>query len=876
MRELAKQYDPLSAEERWVRRWADEPFTADAESTKPPFCIVIPPPNVTGNLHLGHAFDNTLIDTLIRFKRMNGFEALFQPGTDHAGISTQVQVERALRAEGLSKEDLGREAFLERMWAWKERYGGIILGQLQRLGISADWTRTRFTLDEGLSKAVRKQFVELYGRGLVYRGERIVNWDPESRTTLSDLEVDREDRPGKMYTLAYELSGGGAIQIATVRPETIFADVAVAVHPDDARFTHLHGQQARIPLTERWVPVITDAAVEPDFGTGALKITPAHDPTDFEIGARHDLPRPSVIDLDAKLTGELVPEAFRGLDRFEARSAVTGALVDSGELIEAKDYTIPVGLSQRTKVPVEPILSTQWFFKMDAVAPQVLAALDAGEMRLEPERYLKVNRDWLQNLRDWNISRQLWWGHRIPAWYDPEGNVVVPDPADPDLDPTDDPRYAGVALTQDPDVFDTWFSSNLWPFSTLGWPDETDPFFKKFYPTAVMVTGYDILFFWVTKMQLAAYALLSEKPFTDVVLHGLVLDEQGQKMSKSKGNGIDPLEVIDAFGADALRFAMAYTSTGGQDIRWDARRVEMGRNFSTKLWNATRFAFMNFGEAVPSTENVTPQTLADRWILSRLQRAVEAVTGHLNAYDLGAATRTAYDFVWSEFCDWYLEAAKPELRAENAATKAVLAKTLTDILKLLHPLVPFITSELYEAMGHEEQLGRASWPQVNPDLIDEAAERDFVRLQNAVTGVRNLRTEGNLPPSQEVSVFAGGAGAETLRANRAVLKSLTRAVMLDEPVAGPSLTQVVPELELKLPLSGLVDLDEWRSRQEKRLKDAQMNREKSAKKLGNAKFVANAPAEVVAEEQRRLAEADELMAGLTATLAGLESGVGAG
>ncbi len=874
MRELAKQYDPLSAEARWVKRWADEPFTADPGSDKPPFCIVIPPPNVTGNLHLGHAFDNTLIDTLIRFKRMNGFEALFQPGTDHAGISTQVQVERALRSEGSSKEDLGREAFLERMWAWKERYGGIILGQLQRLGISADWTRTRFTLDEGLSKAVRKQFVELYHRGLVYRGERIVNWDPESRTTLSDLEVDREDRPGKMYTLAYALETGGSIHIATVRPETIFADVAVAVHPDDARFTHLHGQKARIPLTERWVPVITDAAVEPDFGTGALKITPAHDPTDFEIGARHDLPRPSVIDLDAKLVGEGVPEAFRGLDRFEARSAVMGALADSGELVEAKDYTVTVGLSQRTKVPVEPILSTQWFFKMDAVAPGVLAALDAGEMRLTPGRYLKVNRDWLGGLRDWNISRQLWWGHRIPAWYDPEGNVVVPDPSTPDRDPTDDPRYAGVPLTQDPDVFDTWFSSNLWPFSTLGWPDEHDPFFKKFFPTAVMITGYDILFFWVTKMQLASYALLDEKPFTDIVLHGLVLDEHGQKMSKSKGNGIDPLEVIGTFGADALRFAMAHTSTGGQDIRWDARRVEMGRNFSTKLWNAARFAFMNFGEAVPSTKAVTPKTLADRWILSRLQRAVGEVTAHLNAYDLGAATRTAYDFVWSEFCDWYLEAAKLDLREGSAATKAVLAKTLTDILKLLHPLVPFITSELYEAMGHDEQLGRSGWPQVNPDLIDEAAERDFARLQNAVTGVRNLRTEGNLPPSQEISIFAGGAGAETLRANRAVLKSLTRAVLLDEPVAGPSLAQVVPELELNLPLSGLVDLGEWRSRQEKRLNDAQTNRDKSAKKLGNAKFVANAPAEVVAEEQRRLAEADELIAGLTATLSGLEVGQG--
>ena len=869
MPELAKQYDPLSAEGRWVKRWAEEPFTADAGSDKPPFCIVIPPPNVTGNLHLGHAFDNTLIDTLVRFKRMNGFEALFQPGTDHAGISTQVQVERALREEGLTRQEVGRDAFLERVWAWKERYGGIILSQLQRLGISADWTRTRFTMDEGLSRAVRKQFVELYHRGLIYRGERIVNWDPVTQTTLSDLEVDREERLGKMYTLAYELEGGGALKIATVRPETIFADVAVAVHPEDERFTHLYGKQARIPLTERWVPVITDEAVEMDFGTGALKITPAHDQTDFEIGLRHSLSRPSVIGLDAKLTGELVPEAFRGLDRFDARDAVVAALQEAGNLLGARDYTIPVGLSERTKVPVEPILSTQWFFKMGEIAPQVLAALGAGEMRLTPERYLKVNRDWLLNLRDWNISRQLWWGHRIPAWYDADGNIVVPDPATPDLDPPDDPRYAGIALTQDPDVFDTWFSSNLWPFSTLGWPDESDPFFKKFYPTSVLITGYDIILFWVTKMQIAGYALLNEKPFSDIVLHGLVLDEQGQKMSKSKGNGVDPLSVIDTFGADALRFAMAYTSTGGQDIHWDERRVEMGRNFNNKLWNAARFAMMNFGEGVPDTDAAPPVTLADRWITSRLQRAIGDVTRHLDAYDLGAATRAAYDFVWSEFCDWYLEAAKPELREGNEATKVVLAKTLTDILKLLHPLTPFITSELYEALGHKQQLGWASWPQVIPNLIDTDAERDFTRLQNAVTGVRNLRIEANLPPSQDISVSVSGAGARTLQENQAVFKSLTRAALLETPVEGASLSQVAPELELKLPLAGLVDLAEWRARQEKRLKDLHVNRDKSTKKLSNAKFVQNAPEEVVAEEKRRLTEADELIAGLEASLAQL-------
>ena len=866
MPELAKQYDPLSVEGKWVKLWAKTPFIADAGSDKPPFCIVIPPPNVTGNLHLGHAFDNTLIDTLIRFKRMNGFEVLFQPGTDHAGISTQVQVERVLRAEGKTKEDLGREAFLERMWAWKEQYGDIILGQLQRLGISADWSRTRFTLDKGLSKAVRKQFAELYHRGLVYRGERIVNWDPESRTTLSDLEVDREDRPGKLYTLAYELENGDALTIATVRPETIFADVALAVHPDDARFTHLHGQKARIPLTERWVPIITDEAVEMDFGTGALKITPAHDPTDFEIGERHGLPHPSVIGLDAKLTGELVPEAFRGLDRFEARTAVVTALQDASSLVNTQDYTVPIGLSERTGVPAEPILSTQWFFKMGEVAPQVLEALDAGEMRLSPERYTKVNRDWLQNLRDWNISRQLWWGHQIPAWYDPEGHIYVPDPEHPELDPPDDPRYAGIPLTQDSDVFDTWFSSNLWPFSTLGWPDTQDPFFKKFFPTSALVTGYDILFFWVTKMQLASYALLDERPFTDVVLHGLVLDEQGQKMSKSKGNGIDPLTVMDAFGADALRFAMAHTSTGGQDIRWDARRVEMGRNFNNKLWNAARFAMMNLSNGIPNTENVKPETLTDRWILSRLQRAVGEVTRHLDAFDLGAATRAAYEFVWSEFCDWYLEAAKPELREGNAVTKAVLARTLTDILKLLHPLVPFITSELYEALGFDAQLGWAAWPQVADELADRDAERGFERLQNAVTGVRNLRAEANLPPSQEISVSVSGAGAETLGANPAVFKSLTRANLLATPVAGASLSQMVPELELTLPLTGLIDITEWRARQAKRLQDLRANRDKSAKKLSNAKFIQNAPAEVVEEEKRRLNEAEALIVGLEASL----------
>jgi len=868
--ELPSRYDPFTVEERWVRRWAQEPFTADPDSGREPFCIVIPPPNVTGNLHLGHAFDNTIIDTLVRFKRMQGFEALFQPGTDHAGISTQVQVERALRAEGTDRHALGRDAFLERVWAWKERYGGIILGQLQRLGISADWSRTRFTMDEGLSRAVRRQFVELYQRGLIYRGERIVNWDPESQTTLSDLEVEREERPGSLYTLAYPLEGGGAVRVATVRPETIFADQAVAVHPEDARYRPLVGKRARIPLTERWVPVIADEAVEPDFGTGALKITPAHDPTDFEIGARHGLGRPSVISLQARLEGKLVPERFRGLERFEAREAVVAALVEEGTLVGEEAYTIPIGLSQRTHVPVEPILSLQWFYDVGPVAQRVLAALDAGEVRIVPERYAKVNRDWLEAIRPWNISRQLWWGHQIPAWYDDEGNVYVPDVSDPYTDPPDKPELAGKRLRQDPDVFDTWFSSNLWPFSTLGWPDETDAFYRTFYPNSVLVTGYDILFFWVARMEMAGLELTGRAPFDDVLLHGLVLDAQGQKMSKSKGNGIDPLEVIDAYGADALRFAVTRASTGGQDVRWDERRVEMGRNFDNKLWNAARFVMMHLAEA--GEEPGRPERLADRWILSRLQRVVGDVTAALEDYDLGAANRRLYDFVWSEFCDWYLEAAKPALKAGDARTRWVLRRALEAILALLHPFVPFVTSELFEALGHEEQLARAAWPQVDDALVDAAAERDFEALRGAVSAVRALRSDAELPPAQLIPVHLAGDAAAQVTAEREVAEALARARFIGEPVAGPALTQIAPGLELRLPFEGLVDEADWRRRQRRRLSKYRSDRERSERKLASAGFVANAPADVVAEERRRLAETSELIERVEQALAQLGGG----
>jgi len=868
---LPTRYDPFAVEDRWARRWVAEPFTADPDSGREPFCIVIPPPNVTGNLHLGHAFPNTIIDALVRFKRMQGFEALFQPGTDHAGISTQVQVERALASEGLTRHQLGREAFLERVWAWKERYGGIILGQLQRLGISADWSRTRFTMDQGLSRAVRRQFVELFHKGLIYRGERIVNWDPASQTTLSDLEVEREERPGRLYTLAYPLEGGdGDLRIATVRPETIFADQAVAVHPEDVRYRTLVGRRVRIPLTERLVPVIADEAVERDFGTGALKITPAHDPTDFEIGERHGLGHPSVISLDARLDGELVPERFRGKERFEARAAVVAALREEGTLVAEADYTIPIGISQRTHEPVEPILSLQWFYDVRPVAQRVLAALDAGDLRVVPERYAKVNRDWLEAIRPWNISRQLWWGHQIPAWYDGDGNVYVPDAEDPYTDPPERPENAGKDLRQDPDVFDTWFSSSLWPFSTLGWPDEDDAFYRTFYPNQVLVTGYDILFFWVARMEMAGLELTGRAPFKDVLLHGLVLDAQGQKMSKSKGNGVDPLEVIDRYGADALRFAVTHASTGGQDIRWDDRRVEMGRNFDNKLWNAARFSLVQLGEG---PEDPGPALrLADRWILSRLQRAVEGTTAALEAYDLGAANRLLYDFVWSEFCDWYLEAAKPALRAGDARTRAVLRKVLEAILALLHPLIPFITSELYQALGHECELGRSGWPVADPELIDGAAERDFGTLRAAVGAVRALRADAELPPTRVVPVHLSGEAAPRVRAERVVAETLARASFREGRVTGPALTQVAPGLELCLSFEGLVDEAEWVARQRKRLAKLEADRERSERKLANDKFTANAPEEVVTEERRRLVEAEELIGRVETALAQLDAG----
>jgi valyl-tRNA synthetase len=851
MNELPKTYDPQSVEPQWSERWGQPgTFRADASSSKPAFTIVIPPPNVTGSLHLGHALDNTLIDTLTRWKRMAGFEALYLPGTDHAGISTQVLVEKELALEGKTRHDLGREQFLERVWDFKARNGGAIQQQLLRLGVSADWTRERFTMDDHLSRAVRRAFVEYAHKGLIYRGSRITNWDPVAQTVVSDLEVDREERQGKMYTLSYKLEdGSGEMQVATVRPETIFADVAVAVHPDDERYKALIGKRVRIPLTDRFVPIIADESVEKDFGTGCLKITPAHDPTDFEIGTRHKLDMPSVIDKHAKLEGELVPEAFRGMDRFEGRKAVVKALEAQELLLEAKDYKVSLGLSERTKEPVEPLLMTQWWCNVKPMAQQVLKWLEDGSIQLVPERYTKVNRDWLENIRDWAIGRQLWWGHQVPVWYDADGKMYLPDLENPDLDCDKDPRYAHLQLTRDEDVLDTWFSSALWPFSTLGWPDET-PDLAKFYPNSVLVTGYDILFFWVARMQMSGAAFMDQKPFDHVMLHGLYLDARGQKMSKSKGNGIDPLELMDKYGADGCRFAWAYLSTGGQDIKHDERRYEMGRNFANKLWNASRFAFANL--ELPEGKFTGP-TLADRWIVSRLNTAIEDATRHLEDFDLGAAIRTIYSFTWDDFCDWYIEAAKPALKDGNPSTREILKHTLESILKLLHPFMPFITSEIYAALNPtREQLAFEMWPEPEADYTDPGALREFGALKDAITAVRALRNELMLPPAQLLTVAIDGAELEAVTKNLETFTALAKA----EPgeVSGKTIAAVAPGLEIRLALEGLIEIAPYLDRTKKKVVELEKQVKQAQNKLSNEGFVRNAPPEVLEEERRRVTD----------------------
>lgn len=845
--DLPKAYDPKTVEPRWAEKWAQNPFVADPKSGKPPFVIFMPPPNVTGSLHMGHALDNSLQDALIRYKRMRGFEAVWIPGTDHAGIATQVVVERLLLKEGKTRHHLGREKFLERVWKWKEESGGTILKQLKRLGASADWSREAFTMDEKRSKAVRYAFCRYYHEGLAYRAPRLVNWCPRCETTLSDLEVETEPTPGKLYTLRYEVEGGGFIEIATVRPETVFADQAIAVHPEDERYRNLLGKRARIPLTEVWIPILADPAVEKDFGTGALKVTPAHDPLDYEIGERHGLTPVAVINLEGKMEGERVPEALRGLDRFEARRKAVELFREAGHLVKEEDYTIALATCSRCGTPIEYAQFPQWWLRMKPLAEEVLEGLRRGEIAFVPERWKKVNMDWLEGVRDWNISRQLWWGHQIPAWYCEDcGAMNVPHPERYLEDPTSCEACGSPRLRRDEDVFDTWFSSALWPLSTLGWPEETEDL-KAFYPGDVLVTGYDILFLWVSRMEISGYHFRGERPFKTVLLHGLVLDEKGQKMSKSKGNVIDPLEMVERYGADALRFALTYLATGGQDIRLDLRWLEMARNFANKLYNAARFVLLSREGFAAKEER---PTLADRFMRSRLSRGIQEITALYEALDLAQAAREVYELVWSEFCDWYLEASKPALKAGNAHTLRTLEETLAALLKLLHPLMPFLTSELYQALTGKEELALEAWPE--PGERDEEAEEAFEALRQAVTAVRALKAEAGLPPAQEVRVYLQGEVAP-VRENLEVFRFLSRAELLLE-VPDKALVKALPKVTARMPLEGLLDVEEWRRRQEKRLRELLELAERSQKKLASPGFREKAPKEVVEAEEARLKE----------------------
>jgi valyl-tRNA synthetase len=842
---LQARYSPQDAEPRWAKRWKEHPFRAEPGSDREPFTIVIPPPNVTGNLHLGHALDNAIQDSLVRYHRMRGREALWLPGTDHAGIATQVVVEKMLREEGTSRHEIGREKFLERVWEWKERYGGEILHQLHRLGASCDWTRERFTMDEGLSRAVRRHFVNYVHEGLAYRADRITNWCPEDQTTLSDLEVDREEQDTFLWTIAYPAADGGEpVKIATQRPETIFADVAIAVNPEDPRHSGLVGRRVRIPLSGKEIPVIADETVDPEFGTGALKITPAHDPADYEVGERHGLPRPSVIDLNARLHGDLVPEQFRGMDRFEARKAVVKALAEAGHLQGEERYRTAFPICDRCRTVIEPVLLPQWWVRMRPLADRVLDALARGEIRIVPERWKRVQIAWLEEIRDWNISRQLWWGHQVPAWYTLDGEVVVPSPDHPDLDPPDDPRFAGVELTRDPDVFDTWFSSALWPFSTLGWPDDTADL-RRFYPTQVLVTGYEIRNLWVARMMMTGYHFMGERPFEQVLYHGMVLDKLGRKMSKSLNNGIDPLDVVASHGADALRFGLAYLATGGQDIKLDPRWLDLGRNFVTKTYQAGRLVELSTSPQDRSAPAGGVSWLSDRWIRSRLEALREAVDQGMADLEPAAVARSLYETTWSDYCDWYLEAIK--VRPESADTRRNLAWTFHRLLALLHPLVPFVTCELAESLYGVADLSLGEWPEPRPFDRDPSAEASFDELRAAITALRALRAEAGLAPSARPRLVVSGPAGERMLAERELAEFLARAELVGGEGPPRSLVAIAPGFEGYLELAADFDLAGWRTRQEKEAARLEKQLLSGSGRLANDAFLEKAPPEVVEE-----------------------------
>ena len=860
MKELEKNYNPAEIESRLYEKWENKKyFHAEVDRSKKPFTIVMPPPNITGQLHMGHALDNTLQDILIRFKRMQGYSALWVPGTDHASIATEAKVVEKIAKEGLTKESLGREKFLDRVWDWKKEYGGRIVKQLKKIGSSADWDRERFTMDEGCNKAVKEVFVNLYNKGLIYRGERIINWCPCCLTSISDAEVEYEDQAGSFWHLRYPLSdGSGYIEMATTRPETMLGDTAVAVNPNDERYKDYVGKTVILPIVHREIPIIADEYVDMEFGTGVVKITPAHDPNDFEVGLRHHLPVINVLTEDAKIVDEY--EKYAGLDRYEARKAIVADLEAEGALVKIEPHDHNVGTCYRCHTTVEPRVSKQWFVKMEELAGPAIEAVKSGKTKFVPEHFDKTYYHWLENIKDWCISRQLWWGHRIPAFYCDCCNEVVVTKEDKAICPK-----CGKEMRQDPDTLDTWFSSALWPFSTLGWPEKTEEL-DYFYPTSTLVTGYDIIFFWVIRMMFSGIEHTGKAPFNTILIHGLVRDSQGRKMSKSLGNGIDPLEVIDKYGADALRLTLITGNAPGNDMRFYWERVESSRNFANKVWNASRFIMMNLDKAEVRDVDVTELTDADKWILFKVNTLAKDVTDNMENYDLGVAVQKIYDFIWEEFCDWYIEMVKPRLWNDDDTTKAAALYTLKTVLinslKLLHPYMPFITEEIFCNLSDEESIMISKWPEYKEEWNFAKEEKAVETIKEAVRGIRNSRTGMNVPPSRKAKVFVVSDDEQVrdiFEKGKVFFTTLAYAseVVIQSDKSGideDAVAVLIPNATVYMPFSDLVDID----KEIERLKNEEKKLEGELKRvngmLSNEKFISKAPEAKINEEKEKLSK----------------------
>ena len=847
-KELAKAYEPHEVEERIYEFWMNgKYFHAEVDSKKKPYTIVIPPPNITGQLHMGHALDETLQDILIRFRRMQGYSALWLPGTDHASIATEAKIVEAMKQEGVTKEDIGRDGFMKRAWEWKEKYGGTIISQLKKLGSSCDWDRERFTLDEGCSKAVKEVFVKLYNEGLIYRGERMINWCPNCKTSISDAEVDFAEKDGNFWHIRYPLAdGSGYLNLATTRPETMLGDTAVAVHPEDERYQHLIGKMLILPLVGREIPIVADTYVEQDFGTGVVKITPAHDPNDFEVGLRHNLPVINIMD-ESGIINENGGE-YQGMDRLDARKKIVKALEEQGYLIKVEPIKHNVGTCYRCKTVVEPRVSKQWFVKMEPLAKPAVKAVEDGEVKFVPERFDKIYFNWMNNIKDWCISRQLWWGHRIPAWYCDDCNEITVSRETPHACC----KCGSTHIHQDEDTLDTWFSSALWPFSTLGWPDNTEEL-NYFYPTNTLVTGYDIIFFWVARMIFSGLAHMGKVPFDTVFIHGIVRDANGVKMSKSLGNGIDPLEVIDQYGADALRFMLATGNSPGNDMRYSPEKVEASRNFANKIWNAARFILMNLEGHEIKNELPNELTTEDKWIISSFNRVAKEITENLEKFELGIAAQKIYDFLWDVFCDWYIEIAKIRMNSDDAQTaqnaREVLVWVMTGTLKLLHPFMPFITEEIWQTLPHEgDALIVAQWPEYCQEHDFPEAELEMQRIMDVIRGVRNRRAEMNVPPSRKTNLYIATAEPNTFENGIAILNKLAYATQITIGQAidiEGAVTIVTNDAKVYIPMDELVDKKAELARLNKELETAKKQFAQVNGKLNNQGFLSKAPAQVV-------------------------------